>query len=536
MQVTENNDVKVYNLSAGKSLPQFVEEAQKKKTSLRYNEDFRKRIDLLQDFEFNVASSRVRISADGEYIAATGVYPPEVRLFETRELGLKCHRGLNAEVVDFIFLSDDYRKMAFLMDDRTVEFHAQYGRHHRLRVPKAGRSLCYDGELCTLFVGGSSAEVVRIDLEAGVFNAPVAMRDLEEVHQVVVNPALPVLSCSGDGGRVESFDLRDTSKPMQSLQVCKPQEGQDHERHVTCCAYSPSGMQFAAGTSAGVVRVYDVRSSRPLSERDHMNGYGIRSVCFHTRSAEDDRLLVGSADSKSVKVWDAADATMRASVESATAINHLTFCPRSGLFFLANDNQRVGVYFVPSLGLAPKWCSFLDSMTEELEESKQRTVFDDYEFVTAEQLEQLGANELIGTKYLQPYMHGYFMDHRLHGRLKAALEPFAFEEYKKQRVRERLEAKRTMRTRVKRKKDVDVNTDLHQKLQEAAEEGAVEGASKKRREAAAKAQQLLADDRFKVLFDDPDFAISEQGVAGEAAAAAPVSLSELTRGGKRKGR
>merc|ERR1712187_1016721 len=154
---------------------------------------------------------------------------------------------------------------------------------------------------------------------------------------------------------------------------------------------------------------------------------------------------MGSADSKAVKVWDADGATMRASVESAHTINHMTFVPRSGLFFLANDNQRVGVYFVPSLGLAPKWCTFLDSMTEELEESKQKVVFDDYQFVTADQLEQLGAKELIGTKFLQPYMHGYFMDHRLHGRLKAAMDPFAFEEYRKKRVKERVEAKRTMR-------------------------------------------------------------------------------------------
>merc|ERR1719230_666189 len=157
------------------------------------------------------------------------------------------------------------------------------------------------------------------------------------------------------------------------------------------------------------------------------------------------------------------------------------------MFFLANDNQRIGAYFIPSLGLAPKWCSFLDSMTEELEESKQKSVFDDYQFVTAEQLEQLGASELIGTKFLQPYMHGYFMDHRLHAKLKAAANPFAFEEYRKQRVRDRMEAKRTMRTRVKKNK-VEVNKDLHRRLQVTVDEGGDEGVSKKRREAGAKAR------------------------------------------------
>ena len=39
-------------------------------------------------------------------------------------------------------------------------------------------------------------------------------------------------------------------------------------------------------------------------------------------------------------------------------------------------------YFVPALGPAPKWCSFLESLTEEMEERGNPTVYDDYRFVT----------------------------------------------------------------------------------------------------------------------------------------------------------
>lgn len=513
MQVTEFNDVKVYNLSAGKSLPQFLEEAQKRKQSLRYNSEFRRRLDLIQDFEFNIASTRVRVSPDGEFIAATGIYPPEVKLFEARELGMKCSRGLNSEVVDFLFLGDDWKKLAFLCEDRSVEFHAQYGRHHKLRVPKAGRTLCYDAETCGLFVGGSSAEVVRLDLEGGTFLSPLALQRLGEVNALAVNPTLPVLSCAGNNGLVESYDLRESSKPLRSLQVVEALDGGLPEDQVTCCAYSKSGMQFAAGTSSGLIRVYDVRSSRALCERDHMNGFPIRSVTFHTRNLESAELLVASADERAIKVWSATSGAIAASVESKHTINQVEFVPGTGLFFAANDNSRIGCFFVPALGLAPKWCSFLDSITEELEESTQKAVFDDYKFVTADDLEQLGAKELVGSKFLQPYMHGYFMDQRLHQKLKAAMDPFAFEEYRKQRVRQKLDAKRTMRTRVKTK--VDVNPRLHQQLQMAAEEGAEEGVSKKRKQAADKASRLLADKRFEVLFADPDFAIEERGAAAE---------------------
>ena len=38
-------------------------------------------------------------------------------------------------------------------------------------------------------------------------------------------------------------------------------------------------------------------------------------------------------------------------------------------------------HFVPSLGPAPRWCSFLEGLTEELEENVQPTVYDDYRSV-----------------------------------------------------------------------------------------------------------------------------------------------------------
>jgi len=355
------------------------------------------------------------------------------------------------------------------------------------------------------------------------------------VHSVATNPVLPILSCAGDGGLVESYDLRDATQPLQTLQVSAVKEGVEHRSHVTCCAFADNGMQFAAGTAAGVVRVYDVRSSRHVTERNHMNGYPIVSLAFHTRGTDQGGLLVGSADSKSVKVWDANSGAMAASVESAHTINHLTFWPKSGLFFCANDQQRVGVFFVPALGLAPKWCSFLDNITEELEESTQKSVYEDYQFVTSADLEQLGAAELVGTKFLQPYMHGYFMDHRMHAKLKAAANPFAFEEYRKQRIRDRVDAKRTMRTKVKKSK-VEVNKNLHQNLQVTVDDAGGEGISKKRRAAGDKAKSLLADDRFQALFADPDFAIAEKGPAAENSEASTQRALALAKGLRKKGK
>ena len=38
----------------------------------------------------------------------------------------------------------------------------------------------------------------------------------------------------------------------------------------------------------------------------------------------------------------------------------------------------VQAYFVPLLGPAPRWCSFLEGLTEELEESAAPVLYDDY--------------------------------------------------------------------------------------------------------------------------------------------------------------
>jgi hypothetical protein len=98
-----NSDIKIYNISSSKSLPEWLKENKKKSLkkdvgmvfftysfifpsiafphlllclthSLSLCADYRKRIELLQDFEFSTASQRIKISRDGQYLAATGFF------------------------------------------------------------------------------------------------------------------------------------------------------------------------------------------------------------------------------------------------------------------------------------------------------------------------------------------------------------------------------------------------------------------------------------------------------------------------------
>lgn len=56
-------------------------------------------------------SSNIKVSRDGQYIVATGIYKPRVKCFEVQNLSLKFERCFDAEVVTFDILSDDYSKV-----------------------------------------------------------------------------------------------------------------------------------------------------------------------------------------------------------------------------------------------------------------------------------------------------------------------------------------------------------------------------------------------------------------------------------------
>ena len=128
------------------------------------------------------------------------------------------------------------------------------------------------------------------------------------------------------------------------------------------------------------------------------------------------------------------------------------------MIFMANEAPKMLVYYIPvtisilldsllirnlfyfqfakSMGPAPKWCSFLDNLTEELESNPTSTVYDDYKFVTKQELESIGLGNLIGTNVLRAYMHGYFIDIRLYKKAKLINEPFNCDEFKQRKIQE----------------------------------------------------------------------------------------------------
>jgi ribosome biogenesis protein ENP2 len=135
------------------------------------------RIELIQDFDMPIVSNQVQTSPDGQYIFATGVYKPKVKCFDVTQYSMKFERCFDSECVKFKIISDDYSKVfvfiflvlveakqifyfklikaVFLHNDRYVEFHAQYGKYYKIRIPKFGRDLDYHYSSCDLYFVGS---------------------------------------------------------------------------------------------------------------------------------------------------------------------------------------------------------------------------------------------------------------------------------------------------------------------------------------------------------------------------------------------
>ena len=133
----------------------------------RSDVNIRRRIQLIQDFDMPEVSQCIKISPDGQYIMASGAYKPRVRCYDTAQMSMKFERCTDSEIVKFLVLSEDYSKMIFLQNDRYVEFHAQYGKYYRVRIPKFGRDMAYQPEFCHLNLVGASNEVFRLNLEEG---------------------------------------------------------------------------------------------------------------------------------------------------------------------------------------------------------------------------------------------------------------------------------------------------------------------------------------------------------------------------------
>lgn len=397
---------------------------------------------------------------------------------------------------------------------------------------------------------------------------------------ISVSPTHSLCAIGAEDGTVRFWDTRapamTTSSrpndnhltPFINLDVASAVSGRgffDHENstansfpgEVTSLCFDDAGMRMCAGTKGGNVALYDMRSSKPLFVKEHRYGLPIHTVQFHSGSG-----TILSSDAKLVKIWNARGTggssssssawngdddhggfdpissgdtndesgiggplgTIVANVEGTADFTHfITSGDTSdssgnshGLLLCAGEQSKVQSFYCPVLGTAPRWCSFLDNITEELEERdgmhddpvggavQTETVYEDYKFLTRAEIDKLGIQNLVGTPLLRGYMHGFFVHVGLYNKIRAVAKPFEYSEYRSRKIKERMEEKRGSRIAPKvaqQKAKAKVNTDLADRLHAKAGD---------RTKAGKVAKALVEDDRFGRLFDNKDFEIDEE--------------------------
>lgn len=217
----------------------------------------------------------------------------------------------------------------------------------------------------------------------------------------------------------------------------------------------------------------------------------------------------------------------------------------------ANEGIQMATYFIPQLGPAPRWASFLENITEEMEDQTTRSIYEDYKFVERNELKtlvfmihpppvyahswkhRLGLDHLVGTPTLKPYMHGYFISLKLYDTARIIANPFAYAEHREKLVRDKLDKMAETRIRSKKEVGVKVNKALAEKILKEEERAKKREERKKKRtmqsavdddiavdgeeasdeevqgdEAGGK-PSILSDPRFSKVFEDPEFAIDE---------------------------
>ncbi|XP_017853947.2 nucleolar protein 10 [Drosophila busckii] len=503
MFVNEVNDVKIYNLSAGKSVPDWLTD-RRKRSQLMKKVDSRRQIELIQDFDMPGVCTSIRMSPDNQYILATGTYKPRVKCFEVANLSIKFERCFDSEVTTFEVISDDYSKMVFLQCDRYVEIHAAHGRHYRLRVPRFGSDMKYHKPSCDMYIVGVGRDIYRLNLERGQFLQPYET-DGSCLNACDVNPEHNLLMVGTREGTVEAWDPRSKLR-CATLDVAIKLPGTKEFPSVTALKHR-NGLHMGVGTASGHVLLYDIRARQPLLIKDHLNKVPIKRIAFNTAQN-----AVYSMDEAMLKLWDEQTGKQIAYVESTTSFNDFCTIPNTGMFFLAQEDIKMLTYYVPDMGPAPRWCAFLDNLTEEMESEVVENVYDDYQFITEKELNELGLEHLIGTNLLKGYMHGYFMDVRLYNKAKSVVEPFAFDRFRKEKVRQEIESERKSRLQIESKLP-KVNKELALKIMD--EQAHPSNSAKQRN-----VPNLLQDERFKAMFENTDFAVNKE--AEEYRLLAPV--------------
>jgi len=130
-----------------------------------------------------------------------------------------------------------------------------------------------------------------------------------------------------------------------TIKVWDASTGQPHAKNleddgITCIAFSPDGRRLASATSTGLVRVWDLETSKPVLSQPMRATSGILDIAF---SPNGKMLATGSVDG-AARLWDTSNGGIRAAYNCQAAVRRVGFSLDGGRLFLASEDKMARIW------------------------------------------------------------------------------------------------------------------------------------------------------------------------------------------------
>eukprot|EP00923_Selenidium_pygospionis_P039051 GHVN01067969.1.p2 GENE.GHVN01067969.1~~GHVN01067969.1.p2 ORF type:complete len:399 (+),score=42.32 GHVN01067969.1:1250-2446(+) len=348
------------------------------KKKLKKLKEWRGRIDLLKDFSFPASATRIEFTGDKSEIVACGVYPPQFKVFSLSDLGSKFSRSLGSQNIDMCICSEDWKRLAFLQENTKLEFHNEKEMVETVQMPWLGRKMFFDRRQAAVVCAGVSSSGCLFDMNKCMFSQTFKTSS-PSLSACCYSNMHGMYVFGGVDGRLHFFDTR-----AENAVALKEKKG---DGAVSSLLFHSDGLTVCAGTEEGYVRMYDIRGTRQVLEKDHLYGEAIFRL-------EESGGHILSSDPRVLRIWNKKDGRTVGSIETSSSIND--FCSDGGYIAICTEEEAIQSFYVPGLGNAPRWASAIDAIVG------SASSFKDHVFVGADAPEE-------SLEQAVPCMHGYIL-------------------------------------------------------------------------------------------------------------------------------
>ncbi|TBU00695.1 hypothetical protein CWI38_1687p0030 [Hamiltosporidium tvaerminnensis] len=346
---------------------------------------------IIQSFEFPEACIAMKMTEDKTHIITCGSYKPQLRIYDLNELNLKVERHMESEGKKIEILEEDYGKIAILRNDRYIEFHAKYGLHHLVRIPKLGNDLSFNKISAELLICGDSSDIYRFNLEQGRFLKSL-ISECDNINSIKTNPVHNLIC--GVGNKITFFDPRSRN--------CLKNFVSENVEEYSSISFNNNGINFCVGTEDGNIIVYDLRSKKELFIKKHQNENKIKEILYSDKN-------IYSLDQKTLNVWNLNQDLVK--IETGFVQN--TFIVDDGFVSIGGDTPEIHCYYSSILGKSPTWCTQMDT----LDLNSKNINLDNFVIITKKEMQDYNLQSYLEKGKIFQHLNRYMIDSNLYNSL-----------------------------------------------------------------------------------------------------------------------